>query len=423
MSNKWVHQRGSIRGVFTLRDGTQIPDLRICNDDEDDIIAEINDPSRPDYSFFKWNLFCDEDDDVGPIAKLDLIQAGPTLSGKVLLQLAVELTQEFNMKRLYLEDASVIELSDETEISLSWLHLFAHGKTWYQSNGFVPDVNDYTEYLKKVDMFRNQPIEPMLWTIQPYMEGSVASFISRSACSSDNLLDHMFMYTHQEWGTQFQKLLRSGARPTKAIKHHPLRPENEWVRQKAASGQYKSLTLGAHVMKVTRNGDTVRYIIFHPKQRTPILSFMYFQRNGRAEVHQIAPRNKIKCMQLIEEIVSSEPGIQSIQLVGFEYNVMRYFTHGLEWYHMIEYLPEKYTLAEFYSFMERANEIKLYELYQLQEAYPGETLGQYMTRLWQTARYQYTQTFNLLFASVDFPWTKTYDDLDEIIRTDHHLDL
>jgi hypothetical protein len=395
--------------VFTLPNGTRIPDLEIVHADRT-IYATIYSTKEKTNSIFNrtfaWHMTEGEN-----LAKLDGIEATPTIRGSDMLQLGIELSKEFHAKYLMLEDASTVEVTSNVRVSLSWLHLFMSGKTWYQSKGFIPDVDDYPGYLREVNSFRSYPMQLMLWTLLPMMEQSVAQFLS-SISDYEDLCDTMFLTTNPDFGTRLKRLLLKLASPKKTTS---ITTTKKWV---------PTDTIRSFPIRVTRIGDATQVKVYD--DYTTILNFEVYSK--RAYVIELdGGTYQMQLLQLAEEIAASYDvyDISFVQEFGVG-RIHEFLSKGLTWYHMMGYLPEGFSLDECYQLQRMANEIKLGQLYSFPEVYEGETVAQYMIRLWQEGdRMTYAQNFDLMFTSEhpSFPWTAAYQKIEGVIRTDHTLFL
>lgn len=405
MSNRWVHRKGTRHGVFTLRNGTRIPDVEVVHEDKTIYAAIYSTKEKTNSIFnrtFAWHMT-----EGANMARLDGIEATPTIRGSDMLQLGIELSKEFHAKYLILEDASTVDST--VRVSLSWLHIFMSGKTWYQSKGFIPDVDDYPGYLREVDQFRTYPMQLMLWTLLPLMEQSVAQFLS-SISDFEDLCETMFLGTNPEFGARFKRLLLKLASPKKTTT--------------TTTTKWKTTdTFGSFPIRVTRIGDATQVKVYD--DYTVILNFEVYSK--RAYVIELDGDNQMQLLQLAEEIAASYD-VYDISFVQ-EYGIGRvheFLSKGLTWYHMMGYLPEGFSLDECYQLLKMANEIQLGQLYTFPEVYEGETVAQYMIRLWQEGdRMTYAQNFDLMFTSEhpDFSWTAAYQKIEGVIRTDHTLFL
>jgi hypothetical protein len=415
MSNKWLHQRKRTRGDFKLRNGTIIPGVEVARDRHEINVFIEHTPMRHDHAF-DWSMDVGADD-----AIIDGIEATPTIRGSDLLELGIELAQEFKAKRVGLDDGSMIELTKDIPVSLSWLHIFMDGKTWYQSKGFVPDIPDYNGYLREVSILRSTPMLFMLWTVLPRMEWSVTQFL-RSIPKRDNvilILDTMFL-TNPAFGERFQDLLIKSLRPKKKLvyKKRPIALTNDWLTERQ-EGVFSSNEGGS--FKLRQVGKT--YTVLNDDDQV-LMEIRYWA--GEAAVVRLANegkgRNKAQLLQLAEEIMMTYEPVEYMVLahgVSDHWTVL--LANGLRWYNMMGYVPEGFSLEECHHLLQMANEIKLGNLYSFPEVFEGDVLAEYMLQLWREDRFLYAQIFDLLFKSGTFPWSETFENLDTVIRDYRHF--
>lgn len=398
------------RGDYRLRNGTVIPGLEVARDRHEIQAFIEHTPMRHDH-MFHWSMDVGADD-----ANIDAIEASTTIRGADLLQLGIELAQEFKAKRVGLDDGSVIELTKDVHVSLPWLHIFMDGLTWYQSKGFIPDIPDYKGYLREVSILRASPMLFMFWTVLPCMEQSVIQFL-RSIPKRDHvilILDTMFLATsNPEWGERFKNMLVKSIRPRKMLVSDK-RP----VTLPTVNGMFTSHGVK---LQVTTQGEGRTYTVYDDDEKTILLEMRYWA--GEAAVGKLANgRNKAQLLQLAEEIMMTYEPIQYMAISpGVSDHWVHLLSNGLRWYNMMGYVPDGYTLEECHQLLQMANEIKLGDLYSFPEVFEGDTVAEYMLQVWHENHSQYAQIFDLLFASASFPWSETFSKLDSVIHDCRHF--